>query len=206
MTLELPTTQSTTGTWITGIESWQDGVPTASMQLPLQGLPLRRALASPVRNRTAAGSRARTAWRARRIRRDARKFRGIRERRDGAIARSERRSTRTALPLAGRLRRGASKVARATGICRSRAVTTPQTFALADVEVDWALPRGPIYRFGWSDTGRATSSAVAVPVRSSAQRYRLSAVVSSEEIAAQLAATAAPDLEQIGRLMLPALP
>jgi hypothetical protein len=82
----------------------------------------------------------------------------------------------------------------------------PQTFALADVDVDWPLPRGPMYRFNWSDANRPVSSLAAVPVRGSAQRYRLSVIVSSEELAARLAALESPDLEQIRALMLPALP
>src|SRR5262249_28272757 len=73
----------------------------------------------------------------------------------------------------------------------------PQTFVLADLDVDWELPRGPMYRFGWSDTTRAVSSVAAVPVRGSVRRYRLLVIVSSEELAARLAALESPDLDPI---------
>ncbi|CAG4904500.1 FAD-dependent monooxygenase [Paraburkholderia saeva] len=81
----------------------------------------------------------------------------------------------------------------------------PQTFALADVDVDWPYPRGPMYRFEWTDAARAKASLVAVPIRGSAQRYRLSMIVPDERVAS-LASTGAPDFETTCSLMLPYLP
>lgn len=81
----------------------------------------------------------------------------------------------------------------------------PQTFALADLDVDWPYPRGPMYRFEWTDAARAKTSLAAVPIRGSAQRYRLSMIV-PEERAASLAGTDAPDFETMCSLMLPSLP
>ncbi|MFM0393329.1 FAD-dependent monooxygenase [Paraburkholderia phytofirmans] len=81
----------------------------------------------------------------------------------------------------------------------------PQTFALADVDVVWPYPRGPMYRFEWTDAARAKASLVAVPIRGATQRYRLSMIVPDERVAS-LASTDAPDFETICRLMLPLLP
>jgi len=49
----------------------------------------------------------------------------------------------------------------------------PQTFVLADLEVDWDLPRGRMYRFNHAAAG---TTLAAVPVHGSNRRYRLSAV------------------------------
>jgi 2-polyprenyl-6-methoxyphenol hydroxylase-like FAD-dependent oxidoreductase len=81
----------------------------------------------------------------------------------------------------------------------------PQTFALADVDVDWSYPRGPMYRFEWTDPVRAKASAVAVPVRGSAKRYRLSMIV-PEERASSLSSGGTPDFETMRGLLLPSLP
>ncbi|WP_233835984.1 FAD-dependent monooxygenase [Paraburkholderia sp. ZP32-5] len=81
----------------------------------------------------------------------------------------------------------------------------PQTFALADLDVDWTLPRGPAYRFESTNPEHAKTSVMAVPVRGSARRYRLSTVV-PDELAASLASTAAPDFDTMCALMLPSLP
>ncbi|WP_336596498.1 FAD-dependent monooxygenase [Paraburkholderia bengalensis] len=81
----------------------------------------------------------------------------------------------------------------------------PQTFALVDVDVDWAYPRGPMYRFEWTDAARAKSSVAAVPVRGSQRRYRLSMIVPDEQ-ASSLAGVAAPDFDTMRALLLPSLP
>jgi 2-polyprenyl-6-methoxyphenol hydroxylase-like FAD-dependent oxidoreductase len=81
----------------------------------------------------------------------------------------------------------------------------PQTFALADVDVDWPFPRGPMYRFESSDERRAKTSVAAVPVRGSARRYRLSMIVPDDRAAA-LAGNAAPDFDTMARLLMPVLP
>jgi 2-polyprenyl-6-methoxyphenol hydroxylase-like FAD-dependent oxidoreductase len=81
----------------------------------------------------------------------------------------------------------------------------PQTFALADVDLVWSYPRGPMYRFEWTDAARANATVVAVPIRGSAQRYRLSMIVPDER-ASSLANDAAPDFETMCSLLLPSLP
>ncbi|WP_244817232.1 FAD-dependent monooxygenase [Caballeronia sp. Lep1P3] len=81
-----------------------------------------------------------------------------------------------------------------------------QTFMLADVDVDWPLRRGPMYRFSQSAReGRGATTLAAVPVRGSAQRYRLSTVLLPDD-AARLASVLAPDFGQVERIMQPALP
>jgi 2-polyprenyl-6-methoxyphenol hydroxylase-like FAD-dependent oxidoreductase len=81
----------------------------------------------------------------------------------------------------------------------------PQTFALADVDVDWPQQRGPMYRFEWTDPERAKASAVAVPVRGSAKRYRLSMIV-PEERACALPSAGAPDFDTMSSMLLPFMP
>jgi 2-polyprenyl-6-methoxyphenol hydroxylase-like FAD-dependent oxidoreductase len=82
----------------------------------------------------------------------------------------------------------------------------PQTFVLADLEVDWDLPRGRMYRF---NHGAAGTSLAAVPVHGSNRRYRLSAVrPDAVGAAAGDAAEEAtpPTLDQIIALLGPLLP
>ncbi|MFP6559334.1 FAD-dependent monooxygenase [Paraburkholderia sp. B3] len=81
----------------------------------------------------------------------------------------------------------------------------PQTFALADMEVDWTLSRGPMYRFERAGPEHAKTSAAAVPVRGSTRRYRLSMIV-PEDRASSLAAIDAPDFDMMCGLLLPSLP
>jgi 2-polyprenyl-6-methoxyphenol hydroxylase-like FAD-dependent oxidoreductase len=81
----------------------------------------------------------------------------------------------------------------------------PQTFALADVDIDWSCPRGPMYRFEWTDPARANVSVAAVPVRGSAKRYRLSMIVPDEQ-ASLLNNAVTPDFEAMCNLLLPSLP
>ncbi|MDR5739515.1 MULTISPECIES: FAD-dependent monooxygenase [unclassified Caballeronia] len=83
----------------------------------------------------------------------------------------------------------------------------PQTFMLADVDVDWHLPRGPMIRISHSATGegRGPATLAAVPVRGSPRRYRLSMVLAPDD-AARLASISAPEFAEIERIMLPVLP
>jgi 2-polyprenyl-6-methoxyphenol hydroxylase-like FAD-dependent oxidoreductase len=50
----------------------------------------------------------------------------------------------------------------------------PIDFALGDVELDWDRPRGRAYRFTQTVEGQMGNGMVAVPVRGSTRRYRLS--------------------------------
>ncbi|SAK66039.1 monooxygenase FAD-binding protein [Caballeronia temeraria] len=82
----------------------------------------------------------------------------------------------------------------------------PQTFMLADVDVDWNLPRGRMVRFNVSGEGGAGSTTLAaLPVRGSARRYRLSMVLLPDD-AARHTLNSAPDFDEITRIMLPILP
>jgi 2-polyprenyl-6-methoxyphenol hydroxylase-like FAD-dependent oxidoreductase len=82
----------------------------------------------------------------------------------------------------------------------------PQTFMLADLDVEWNLPRGRMYRFNVSGEGGAGSIALAaLPVRGSARRYRLSMVLLPDD-AARHTLNSTPDFAEIERIMLPILP
>jgi hypothetical protein len=86
----------------------------------------------------------------------------------------------------------------------------PQTFALADLEVEWDLPRGRMYRFNHAPTGGSGGTTLAaVPVPGSPRRYRLSTIL--PDPAANTSGDAAgeaqpPTLEQVTALMAPLLP
>lgn len=82
----------------------------------------------------------------------------------------------------------------------------PQTFVLADVDVDWDLPRGPAYRFIHSAAGdRPAATLVAIPVAGSPRRYRLSRALPDGAEEAEAAARS-PGPEEIDALMTPLLP
>jgi len=81
----------------------------------------------------------------------------------------------------------------------------PQTFALADLEVTWELPRGFAYRFNQGTSGQpGGKSLMAVPVHdTSGARYRLSTILPDD----QSALTGdTPTLEEITAIMMPLLP
>ena len=86
----------------------------------------------------------------------------------------------------------------------------PQTFVLADLEVDWDLPRGRMYRFNATAANQSGGAALAaVPVHGSPRRYRLSTVV--PESAMNTSGDASGEtfpatLDQITALMTPILP
>ncbi len=90
-------------------------------------------------------------------------------------------------------------------VCRLKVVITRKPFALADLDVEWDLPRGPMYRFDWSAGTRPKASLAAVPIRGSARHYRLSIIV-PEEQAAALANTPSPDFDTMRAVLQPALP
>ena len=82
----------------------------------------------------------------------------------------------------------------------------PQTFVLADVEVDWDLSRGRVYRFNHSGAAKAQPLA-AVPIHGSLSRYRLSTVMADEADAkTTVDRETSPDLERIKAIMQPLLP
>lgn len=78
----------------------------------------------------------------------------------------------------------------------------PQTFALADIDIEWDFPRGHFYRINTSAKGdRPGTTLVAVPVAGSPKRYRLSTDFGSAPPAEET-----PSLEMVRELMLPMLP
>jgi 2-polyprenyl-6-methoxyphenol hydroxylase-like FAD-dependent oxidoreductase len=86
----------------------------------------------------------------------------------------------------------------------------PMTFMLGDVELDWNLPRGRFYRFRHLVEGQLRNMMVAVPIRGSTGRYRLSMGApeamggAQEGIGAEAGVT--PTLEQLERITGPMLP
>ena len=194
------------GVWLTGVETWVDAaiVPARSMHMPEHGLPY--------------GSLSLAQYETERLLEAAFAEHGghvsygytldsFSEMEDAIEARltgpqGEARTLRCRW-LVGCDGAG-SKVRSALGLS-FEGEKFPQTFALADVDVDWAFPRGPMYRFEWSDAARANASLAAVPVRGSTRRYRLSMIV-QEARAASLVGVAAPDFDTMSALLLPSLP
>jgi 2-polyprenyl-6-methoxyphenol hydroxylase-like FAD-dependent oxidoreductase len=194
------------GVWLTGVQTWQDGtlVPARSMSVPMRGLPY--------------GSLSLAQFETERLLEAALAAQGGRveygvelvafEEREGAVHAQLTDSDGQTHTLRCRWLVGCdgahSKVRSTLGLAFEGG-QYPQTFALADLDVEWDLPRGPMYRFEWSAGTRPKTSLAAVPVRGSAQRYRLSVVV-PEDKAAAFADTPSPDFDTMRALLLPALP
>jgi 2-polyprenyl-6-methoxyphenol hydroxylase-like FAD-dependent oxidoreductase len=193
------------GVWLTGVETWVDGkiVPARSMRIPEHGLPygsLSLAQYETERLLEAAfmdhGGRVKYGF----------TLDSFSEMGDAIEAhltgpQGDRCSVRCQWLVGCD---GAHSKVRSTLGLSFEGAQFPQTFALADVDVDWAYPRGPMYRFEWSDATRAKTTLVAVPIRGSARRYRLSMVV-PEELAAS-ADDCAPEFDTMSGLLLPSLP
>jgi len=198
------------GVWVTGVETWQDGAPAGGMSLPESGLH---------ENGLPYGALSLAQFETERLLEDALAqhgghveygtvLEGFSEQSDHVLARLRGAD--------GALREmrcrwlvgcdGARSTVRTQLNLPYEGGRYAQTFALADLDVDWSLPRGPMYRFSWSGSARAVSSLAAVPVRGSVRRYRLSVIVAAEELAAQLLAAGSPDFEQIDAMMQPVLP
>jgi len=194
------------GVWLTGVETWVDGaiVPARSMRVPEHGLPY--------------GSLSLAQYETERLLEAAFAEHGGRvsygytldsfsETNDAIEARltgpqGDVRTVRCQWLVGCD---GARSKVRSTLGLTFEGEQFPQTFALAVVDVEWAFPRGPMYRFEWSDAARAKASLAAVPVRGSTRRYRLSMIV-PEEHAPSLADVAAPDFDTMSGLLLPSLP
>jgi 2-polyprenyl-6-methoxyphenol hydroxylase-like FAD-dependent oxidoreductase len=85
----------------------------------------------------------------------------------------------------------------------------PMGFALGDVELDWTKPRGRAYRFTQTVEGQMRNGMVAVPVRGSAQRYRLSMGYpnpETEEPDIGAEAKTPPTLKELAAIAEPMLP
>ena len=194
------------GTWITGVETWVDGarVPTRSMRVPDEGLPY--------------GSLSLAQYETERLLEAAFAEHGAHVsygctlnsfiENDETIDAFLTGAQGEALTLRCKWLVGCdgahSKVRSGLGLS-FEGEQYPQTFALADVDIDWSCPRGPMYRFEWTDPARAKVSVAAVPVRGSAKRYRLSMIVPDEQ-ASLLNNAVTPDFETMCNLLLPSLP
>jgi 2-polyprenyl-6-methoxyphenol hydroxylase-like FAD-dependent oxidoreductase len=87
----------------------------------------------------------------------------------------------------------------------------PMNFMLGDVELEWNQPRGRGYRFHQTAEGQMRNGMVAVPVRGSARRYRLSMgspEPATEELLQGLGTELSkrPTLEELTGVAAPMLP
>jgi 2-polyprenyl-6-methoxyphenol hydroxylase-like FAD-dependent oxidoreductase len=84
------------------------------------------------------------------------------------------------------------------------------TFMLGDVELDWNLPRGRLYRFQHTVDGEMRNGMVAVPIRGSSGRYRLSfgapEAMSHIHEGLDPEAGVQPTLDQLVQVVTPMLP
>jgi 2-polyprenyl-6-methoxyphenol hydroxylase-like FAD-dependent oxidoreductase len=217
------------GVWLQGVSSFEDGVPGRTMDVPMADLPfgsLSLAQFETERLLEAAlhrhGGAVSYGW----------ALTGFAAQADGIQAQIEGPGDETRT-IACRWLVGCdgahSKVRSTLGFAFEGG-RYPQTFVLADLEVEWDLPRGRMYRFNQSPAGGAEGRALAaVPVHGSTRRYRLSTVMPDEDAATVGADSsgaasgsetsgsetsgseasgeaAPPGLEQIAALMGPLLP
>ncbi len=87
----------------------------------------------------------------------------------------------------------------------------PMTFALGDVELGWDRPRGRAYRFSQTVEGQVKNGMVAIPIRGSTRRYRISMARPEpgvaeirEEVGAE--SQTSPSLEELKAIAAPMLP
>lgn len=87
----------------------------------------------------------------------------------------------------------------------------PIGFALGDVELDWDRPHSRAYRFSQTIEGQVQNGMVAIPIRGSTRRYRISmgkpepeAAEIREEVGAE--AQTSPSLEELKAIAAPMLP
>ena len=196
------------GVWLTGVTVFNDGEPVQAMEVPRAGLPYgalslaqfetERLLEEGLRRR---GGAVAYGW----------SLTGLIEQTDGVVAQLQN--------LEGHLQElrccwlvgcdGAHSKVRHLLNLNFEGSKFPQTFMLADLDVAWDLPRGPMYRFNQTAGKHPATSLVAVPVHGLPQRYRLSMMVpeppgSSARDEAEEAAP--PDLGEITERMTPLLP
>ena len=159
------------GVWLTGVTVFSDGEPVQAMEVPRAGLPYgalslaqfetERLLEEGLRRR---GGTVAYGW----------SLTGLIEQTDGVVAQLQ--------SLEGHLRElrccwlvgcdGAHSKVRHLLNLNFEGSKFPQTFMLADLDVAWDLPRGPMYRFNQKAGKYPATSLVAVPVHGLPQRYR----------------------------------
>jgi 2-polyprenyl-6-methoxyphenol hydroxylase-like FAD-dependent oxidoreductase len=196
------------GVWMTGITVFNDGKLAQAMEIPTAGFPYgalslaqfetERLLEEGLRRR---GGAVAYGW----------SLTGLVEQADGVMAQLQ--------SLEGHKREvrcrwlvgcdGAHSKVRHLLNLNFEGSKFPQTFLLADLDVSWKLPRGPMYRFNQTAGKHSGTSLVAVPVHGLPQRYGLSMMLpESPGAAAQDEAeeTASPDFGEITERMTPLLP
>lgn len=196
------------GLWLRGMAVFDNGVPVQRMEVPATGLPFgvlslaqsetERLLEGCLRRH---GGAVRYGW----------ALDSFTETADGVVARLEsvdgaRRDLRCRW-LVG-CDGAHSTVRRGLGL-EFEGGQYPQTFVLADLDVEWDLPRGAMYRFNWSGESQAPVSLAAIPVHGAPRRYRLSTTLPQPGGAADGAVAVErtpPGLEQIAAVMAPRLP
>lgn len=196
------------GIWLRGIASFNDGVPGPAMDVPadlpfgnlsLAQFETERLLEACLHRH---GGRVSYGWTLNGF---AEHVDGIRAQITGPRGETETISCRWLVGCDG-----AHSNVRATLGLDFAGGQYPQSFMLADLEVDWDLPRGRAYRFNHSAAGQAGSrSLVAIPVHGTGRRYRLSTVLPDSAVSASpngAEAPTPPSLEQVITLMTPLLP
>jgi 2-polyprenyl-6-methoxyphenol hydroxylase-like FAD-dependent oxidoreductase len=196
------------GVWLTGITVFNDGKPAQAMEVPTAGLPYgalslaqfetERLLEEGLHRR---GGAVAYGW----------SLTGLVEQTEGVVAQLQsleghRQEVRCRWLVGCD---GAHSNVRHLLNLNFEGSKFPQTFMLADLEVTWDLPRGPMYRFNQTAGKHPATSLVAVPVHGLPQRYRLSMIVPEPPGASaqgEAEEAASPDLGEITERMTPLLP
>jgi 2-polyprenyl-6-methoxyphenol hydroxylase-like FAD-dependent oxidoreductase len=196
------------GVWVTGVTVFNDGKLAQAMEVPTAGLPYgalllaqfetERLLEEGLHRR---GGTVTYGW----------SLTGLAEQADGVVAQLH--------SLEGHMQEvrcrwlvgcdGAHSKVRHLLNLSFEGSKFPQTFLLADLDLTWDLPRGPMYRFNQTAGKSPGTSLVALPVYGLPQRYRLSMMLpESLAVSAQDEAqeAAPPDFEEITERMTPLLP
>lgn len=200
------------GVWLRGLSSFDGGVPGASMDmaqgLPFGNLSLAQFETEGLLERTLQrhGGRVHYGW----------ELLGFEAGEDGVRAQLQgSQGSQAPHGQDGAARNitcrwlvgcdGAHSKVRSTLGLSFEGASFPQTFALADLEVEWDLPRGRAYRFNHRRDGDGTTL-VAIPVNGSSRRYRLSMVLPDAAVEGAAGPPQSPDLGQVSAWMLPLLP
>jgi 2-polyprenyl-6-methoxyphenol hydroxylase-like FAD-dependent oxidoreductase len=196
------------GVWLTGITVFNDGQLAQTMEVPATGLPYgalslaqfetERLLEEGLRRR---GGAVAYGW----------SLTGLVEQTDGVVAQlrsleGHRQEVRCRWLVGCD---GAHSKVRHLLNLNFAGSKFPQTFMLADLDVTWDLPRGPMYRFNPTAGKQPGTSLVAVPVHGVPQRYRLSMMLPEPPGATlqdEAEEAAPPGLEEITERMRPLLP
>jgi 2-polyprenyl-6-methoxyphenol hydroxylase-like FAD-dependent oxidoreductase len=193
------------GVWLRGMQTFQDGAPTFSTHVPREGLPYGAlSLAQYDTERILEAALARHGGRVE----YGATLTALTDSGDAVVAQLQNAQGDTHEVRCRWLIGcdGARSTVRRLIDIPFEGDQYPQTFMLADLDVEWDLPRGWMYRFNVSaDDAQGPTALAALPVRGSAKRYRLSMVLRPDD-AARLAQTTAPAFADVERIMRAALP